>query len=107
MYDPVLIIREKVREMDDREKRKSLMVVNYLEVPSGREFVEVFEDVWKHILGPDKVFYLSEIVCISRDNKLYRVKIENVDIRIFLISSSRRLKDFGALNYLIQGCFNQ
>ena len=25
-------------------------------MPFAREFVEVFEDVWKYILGPDKAF---------------------------------------------------
>ena len=54
-----------------------------LEVPSGREIVEVFEEVQKHILGPDKVLQLSNIVCISRDEKLYRAKIENVEISRF------------------------
>ena len=50
------------------------------EVPSGKEFVEVFEDVWKYILGPDKVLQLSDTVCISRDKKTLQAKIENVDI---------------------------
>ena len=40
-----LAIREEVREMVERVNRKSSIVVKSLEVPSGREFVEVFEDV--------------------------------------------------------------
>ena len=69
--------------MEEREKRKSSMVVKGLEMPSGGEFVEDFEDVWKYILVPDKVLQLSDIVCISRDKKLYRAKIENVEIKRF------------------------
>ena len=49
-----LAIREDVKEMEEKEKRMSSIVVLGLEVPFGREFVEVFEDVWKYILGPDK-----------------------------------------------------
>ena len=64
-----------------------------LEVPTGREFVEVFEDVWKHILGPDKVLQLSDINRISRDKKLSMAKIENAEIRKFLIRNLKRLKD--------------
>ena len=37
-------------------------------------------DVRKHILGPGKVLQLSNIVCINRDKKLYRAKIEDVEI---------------------------
>ena len=55
-------------------------------MPSGREFVDVSEDVWKYILGPGKVIQLSVIVCISRDKELYMAKIENVEIRRFLCS---------------------
>ena len=55
--------------MEERGKRKSSIVVKGLEVPSGREFVEVFEDVWKHILGPDKVLQLSDIVCINKQTE--------------------------------------
>ena len=46
-----------------------------------------------YILGPDKVLQLSDNVCISRDKKLYRAKIENFEIGRFLISNSKRLKD--------------
>ena len=59
---------------------KSSIVVKSMEVPSSSEFVEVFQDVWKYILGPDKVLQLSDIICISRNKKLYRAKIENVEI---------------------------
>ena len=41
---------------------------------SSREFVEVFEDVWKYILGSAKVLQLSDTVCISRDKKLENVE---------------------------------
>ena len=42
--------------------------------------MEVFDYVCKYILGPDKVLQLSDIVCISRDKKLYWAKIENIEI---------------------------
>ena len=44
-----LAIIAEIKEMKEREK----IVVKGFEVPSGREFMEVFMDVWKHILGPD------------------------------------------------------
>ena len=49
--------------------------------------------VWKYIFVLLKVLQLSDIVCISRDKTLYRAKIENVDIRRFLISNSKKLKE--------------
>ena len=57
--------------MEEMKERNSSIVVKGLEVPSGREFVEVFEDVWNNILGPDKVMQFSDIVCISRDKKIH------------------------------------
>ena len=76
-------IREEVKEMEEREKKKFSIVLKGLEVPSGIVFVEVFEDVWKYILGPDEVLQLFDIICISRDKILYRVIIENDEIRRF------------------------
>ena len=64
--------------MEERDKRKSSIVVRGLEMPSGRAFVEVLEGVWKYILGPDEVLQLSNIVCITRDKKLYMAKFEKV-----------------------------
>ena len=58
--------------MEEREKRKSSLVVKGLELPSGKEIVGIFEDVWKYNLGRDEVLQLSDIVWISRDKKLYR-----------------------------------
>ena len=58
-------------------------------MPSGREFVEVFEDVWKYILGSDKVLQLSDTVCISRNKKLYRPRLRMLR---FLISNSKKPK---------------
>ena len=43
--------------MEKREKRKWSIAVKSIEVPSGREFVEVFEDFWKFILDPDEVLH--------------------------------------------------
>ena len=71
-------MREEVKELEESEKRKILIVVKGFEVPSVREFMEVFEDFWKCILGPDKVLQFSEIVCIRKDKKIYRAKIGNV-----------------------------
>ena len=78
-----LTIREEVNEVEERQKRKSMLVVKSLEVLSGRELVEVFYDVWKYILGTEKVLQLSDIVSISRDMKPHRAQIENFDIRRF------------------------
>ena len=58
-------------------------------------------DVWKYILGPNEVLQLTDIVCINRDKKLYRAKIENVEIRRFLISISKNLKDSTFWNVFI------
>ena len=61
-----LAIREEVKEMKDREKMKSSIVVKGLEVPSNMDFGYV----WKYILGPNKVLQLFDIVCIGRGMRL-------------------------------------
>ena len=40
-----LTIRGEIKEIEEREKRKTSIFVKSLEMPSGREFVLVFEDV--------------------------------------------------------------
>ena len=48
----------------------------------------------KYILGPDKVLQLSDIVCITKNKKLYKAKIENVEIRrfgVFLVTDMQIL----------------
>ena len=67
-----LAIRKEFKEMKGKENRKSSIVVKGLELPSGKEIVGIFEVVWKYNLGRDEVLQLSDIVCISRDKKLYR-----------------------------------
>ena len=49
-----------------------------------------FKNVWKYILGPDKVLQSSDIVSIGSDKNLYRAKIENVQIKRFVISNSKK-----------------
>ena len=48
-----LAIRDEVKEIEEREKRKSSIVVKGLEVASGREFVKVIEECLKYILNLD------------------------------------------------------
>ena len=46
---------------------------------------------------------LSDIICINRNKKLYKVKIENVEIWRFLISNYKQLKDSTFRNVFING----
>ena len=49
------------------------------------------EDIWKFILGPDKVLQLPDIVCASTLSMVK--KLYNVETRKIVISNSKRLKD--------------
>ena len=75
-----LLIERRLRKWKREREEEVFDILKGLEVPSGREFVEVFEDACKYVLDPDKVLQLSDIVCINRDKKFYRAKIENVEI---------------------------
>ena len=72
--------------MEERENRKASSNLKGLEVSSGRESLKIFEDVCRYIFGPGEVLQLCDIVCISRDKKMFRTKIENVETRRFLFS---------------------
>ena len=61
-----LAIREEVKQIKVREKRKPSIDVKRLEGPSGREFLEVFEDVWRYILGPYKFYNCPILFVLAR-----------------------------------------
>ena len=86
-------IREEVREMEERDKRKDSIVVKGLDVPDGRSFQDVFQEVGKCVLGSEASFNLVDVVCISREKKLYRAKIQNTEQRKNLLTNAKELKD--------------
>jgi hypothetical protein len=84
-------IREEVREMDERNKRRDSIIIRGLDAENQLEVKQKFNIISSHLLGtaPD----LSNIVCIDRTKKLYRGKIVDGEARKKLLDSARNLKD--------------
>lgn len=86
-----LLIREEVREMEERNKRKSSIIIRGLNAPTTTQANEQFQQVATHLLSCQVP--LSSIVCINNDKKLYRASVDDLDLRKRLLDSARTLKN--------------
>jgi hypothetical protein len=84
-------IREEVREVEERRKRKQSVIIRGLDVRSNDELGNAFDPVARKLIGGPVL--LSDIVCINRANKLYRAKICDDDVRTKLLDSAKSLMD--------------
>ena len=66
-----LKIREEVREMEEREKRKCSIVIKGINVTNVSQVQEAFDNVRKYILGQDsRRIELVDVICIDSGKKL-------------------------------------
>ena len=84
-------VREEVREMEERQKRKTSIIIRGLDVDSVDHVRQTFEPVARSIVGG--TVELSDIVCISREKKLFRAKIADDDCRKQLLENAKSLKN--------------
>ena len=83
------IIREETRELEERNKRKSSIIIRGLEAQSTALASAAFDPVSTHILGSPVA--LSDVTCINRDKKLYRAKIIDDETRKNLLDNAKKL----------------
>lgn len=86
-----VVIREEMREMEERNKRKSSIIIRGMDVPTTTHLNEQFQQVATHLLSCQVP--LSSVVCISREKKLYRAKVDDSDLRKKLLENAKALKN--------------
>ena len=83
------LIREETRELEERSKRKSSIIIRGLDVHDAASVGVAFDPVSRHIVGSS--ITLSDVTCISRDKKLYRAKILDEEVRKNLLDNTKTL----------------
>ena len=88
--DLKLMIREEVREMEERAKRKDSVIVRGLIVSNGAQFSDAFNPIAQKLVG--KIVPITNVVCIDRNKRLYRIKVVDDLLRTKLLESAKLLK---------------
>ena len=86
-----MIIREEVIELYERRKRLDSVIVRGINAQDNAQFSTRFATVTQHLLNTRVVF--SDVKCINRENKIYRLKIQNLDTRKALLEKAKSFKD--------------
>ena len=84
-----LVIREEIRELEERRKRRLSIVIRGLSVPSCEELNQAFDPVAKKLTGGPVL--LSDIVCLNQDENLYRAKVSSDDVKKKLVDNAPSL----------------
>lgn len=91
--DMRFLMRQEIREMSERQKRVSSLIVRGIVSQDNAQFRERFALITSFLLGADTVVDVSDIVCISREKRLYRLKVLNSDIRSRILDAAKSLRD--------------
>ena len=84
------LIREEIREMNERQKRVDSLIVRGIDAPDNSLFKQNFSSVTCYLLGNPVDF--TDLICINRDKKLYRLKVTNSEARKSVLDKARNLK---------------
>ena len=83
-------VRDEIREMDERKKRKSTVIIRGVNVDSANAIKEAFHPISEFVLGHR--VELLDITCVSSAKKIYRARITDDSIRKSLLDNSKKLK---------------
>lgn len=84
-------VREGIRELDERKKRKDSLFVRGISARNDGEFTDTFKHVCRSITG--NTITPDSVTCINRDKKLYRAKVSNFDDRNKILASAKDLRE--------------
>lgn len=87
--DSRLLIREEIREMEERRKRRLSVVIAGLDIPADGNLSVAFDPIARKLTGGPVP--LSQIVCIDQDKKLYRAKVGSDEIKKKLLDNASSL----------------
>lgn len=85
------IIRDEVKEIREREKRRHSVIVKGLKVKSGAELIDKFGHMTAEVMGT--AVSLSEVAAIPNHPDIFRAKIMNDDHRKLVLEKAKYLKD--------------
>lgn len=86
-----LVIREEIREIHDRERRKHSIIVRGFPHSTVNDVNERFKDISKYLINQE--ISMSDVICVNQDRGIFRGKIVDPQIRRSLLLEARRLKE--------------
>lgn len=85
------LVREELRELDERKKRRCSLVIRGLGATSAEQAVVRFSHVTEFLIG-EKV-NMTEVVRISSATDLFRGKVVDDGLRRHILDNAKKLKD--------------
>ena len=90
-YRHIVVAKAELREMEERKKRASSVVIHGLRVCSAEEAATTFADITSSLVGEPVT--LSEVCRIRTDADLFRGNIHNNRLRKLVLDNSKHLRD--------------
>lgn len=84
------LVRQEVREIQEREKRRSSLVIRGLSSTTAAQVVSEFGDITSTMMGSRVT--LTDVVKIPNNSELWRAKLMDADQRKFVLDNAKRLK---------------
>ena len=85
-----LVVRQELKELQEREKRKDSIIVRGVEAASPDDFVAKFSELTQHSMGMR--VELTDVRAIPSHPDLYRAKILNINDRKLLLDRAKNLR---------------
>ena len=85
------MMREELRELEERKKRRASLVIRGLQVSTPTEAAAKFGEITSMLIGERAI--LSEVCRIKSDSDLFRGNVHDERVRRLILEQSRKLKD--------------
>ena len=83
------LIREEIREMEERKKRSLSIIIKGLDVSDPQDLSAAFNPIAVKLTGGS--VSLLEVVCINLEDKMFRAKVSSVAVKKRLIDNAASL----------------
>lgn len=84
------IVREELKELQEREKRKDSVIIRGLEASSASDLVTKFSELTGHLMGTR--VEVSDVRAIPSHPHIYRAKIMNANNRKLVLDNAKNLR---------------
>ena len=85
------VVREELRELEERKKRQNSLVIRGLRVKTAAEAVDKFKEI-SEILTGERVT-ITEVCQIKSDTDLFRGNVHNIRQRNLILDHARYLRN--------------
>ena len=88
-----LTIREEIREMDERQKRKHSQIMKGWKTTTTAQASEFFKQLTQKLIGSEILPDTIQLIPNTTNNKMYRIKITDDDSRNQLLANAKNIRN--------------